>query len=181
MRKGTRDGSLKNFKKVLSKRGEPHIREAKKEDLPALLELENICIKEEKFYKNQLKYLLLKAKSLDLVVSIDGNIIGSMVILLRKHISNARIYILNVHPAFRRRGIGGLLMDTALKFLKERGFNKVTIETGINNQAALNLYMSKGFSVDKILKKYYKTGEDAKHLVLMLTDGVTKRTKIISD
>jgi ribosomal-protein-alanine N-acetyltransferase len=157
------------------------IRLAKKKDLPMLLELENICIKEEKFYEKQWEYLLLKAKSLVFVASIDGNIIGSMVILLRKYISNARIYILNVHPAYRRRGIGGLLMDTALKFLKEKGFNKVTIETGINNQAALNLYMSKGFSVDKILEKYYKTGVDAKHLVLVLTDGETTRTKNISD
>jgi ribosomal-protein-alanine N-acetyltransferase len=146
------------------------IRLANKEDLPMLLELEKICIKEEKFHEKQWMYLLSKAKSLVLVALIDKNIIGSVVILLRKRISNARIYILNVHPAFRRRGIGGSLVDTALKFLKEKGFDKVTIETGINNQAALNLYMSKGFLVDKILKKYYKTGEDAKHLVLMLTE-----------
>ena len=71
-------------------------------------------------------------------------------------------------------------MDTTLKFLKDRSYKKVTIETGINNQAAMNLYISKGFSVDKILKKYYRNGKDAKHLVLMLTDGETKRTKIIS-
>ncbi len=146
------------------------IRLANKEDLPMLLELEKICIKEEKFHEKQWMYLLSKAKSLVLVALIDKNIIGSVVILLRKRISNARIYILNVHPAFRRRGIGGSLVDAALKFLKEKGFDKVTIETGINNQAALNLYMSKGFLVDKILKKYYKTGEDAKHLVLMLTE-----------
>lgn len=166
MRKVARGSSLK-----------PRIRLAKKEDLTALLELEKICIKEEKFHEKQLEYLLLKGKSLVFVASIDGNIIGSMVILLREHISNARIYILNVHPAYRRKGIGGLFMDTALKFLKEKGFNKVTIETGIDNQAALNLYMSKGFLVDKILKKYYKTGEDAKHLVLMLADRENKTNK----
>ena len=152
----------------------PEIRIAKEEDLPALIELDNICIKEEKFHKKQWEYLLPKAKSLVVIASIDGNIIGSMVILLRKHIANARIYILNVHPACRRAGVGSLLMDTTLKFLKDSGYKKVTIETGINNQAALNLYISKGFEVDRILKKYYKTGGDAKHLVLMLTDGKTK-------
>jgi ribosomal-protein-alanine N-acetyltransferase len=85
-----------------------------------------------------------------------------------------------VHPAYRCAGVGSLLIDTTLKFLKDRDYKKVTIETGINNQAAMNLYISKGFSVDKILKKYYRNGKDAKHLVLMLTDGETKRTNIIS-
>ena len=146
------------------------IRLAEKKDLPMLLELENICIKEEKFCEKRWEYLLIKAKSLVFVASIGKNIVGSAVVLLRKHTSSARIYILNVHPAFRRRGIGGSLIDTILKFLKEKGYNKITIETGINNQAALNLYISRGFSVDKILKKYYKTSVDAKHLVLMLTD-----------
>ncbi len=117
------------------------IRLANKEDLPMLLELEKTCIKEETFHEKQWIYLLSRAKSLVLVALIDKNVIGTMVILLRKHISNARIYILNVHPAFRRRGIGGSLIDTALKLLKEREFKKVTIETGINNRAALNLYM----------------------------------------
>lgn len=153
----------------------PQIRLANEEDLPLLLELEKICIKEEIFGDDQLRYLLLKAKSLVFVAAIDNNIVGSMFILLRRYISNARIYILNVHPAYRRRGIGGSLMDAGLKFLKEKGFKKVTLETGINNQAALNLYISKGFSVDKTLSKYYSFGEDAKHLVLKFTDKNLKR------
>ncbi len=154
------------------------IRLAKKKDLPVLLELEKICIKEEKFHEKQLVYLLLKAKSLVFIASIGKNIVGSVVILLRKHISNARIYILNVHPAHRRRGIGGSLIDTTLESLKEKGYDKVTIETGINNQAALDLYMSRGFLVDRILKGYYKTGEDAKHLVFMLTDKKLSEHKL---
>ena len=94
MREGARDGSLKQ-----------RIRLATKEDLDALLNLEKICFKEETFHRRQLKYLLFKAKSIVLVAEIDGNIIGSMIILLREHILNARIYSLNVHPEHRRKGI----------------------------------------------------------------------------
>jgi ribosomal protein S18 acetylase RimI-like enzyme len=61
-------------------------------------------------------------------------------------------------------------MEVTIKFLREKGYKKVTMETGINNQAAINLYISKGFIVDKILEKYYINGMDAKHLMLMLTD-----------
>lgn len=168
MRKGTRDSSLKNFKKVLSKRGEPHIRTAEKEDFAALLSLEGICFKEETFHRKQLRYLLLKAKSAVFVAEIENKIIGSMIILLRVHISNARIYSLNVHPAYRREGIGSLLMDAALKFLKERGFKKITLEAGVNNKAAQKLYHSKGFVLDKTLHNYYKSGDDAFRLIKKL-------------
>jgi ribosomal protein S18 acetylase RimI-like enzyme len=159
MRKGACDSSLK-----------PDICLAKIKDLPELIELDKICVKEEKFTKNQWKYFLSKAKSLVFIASIEGKIIGSIVILLRKHVANARIYILNVHPEYRRIGVGSLLMEVTIKFLREKGYKKVTMETGINNQAAINLYISKGFIVDKILEKYYINGMDAKHLMLMLTD-----------
>src|SRR5659263_647335 len=109
MRKGARDGSL-NL----------HIRLATKGDLDALLNLENICFKEETFQKRQLKYLLLKARSMVLAAEIDRNIIGSMIILLRKNILNARIYSFNVHPEHRRKGIGSSLMDTALDKLEKK-------------------------------------------------------------
>lgn len=157
MRKGARDGSL-NL----------HIRLATKEDLDALLNLENICFKEETFQKRQLKYLLLKARSMVLVAEIDRNIIGSMIILLRKNILNARIYSFNVHPEHRRKGIGSSLMDTALDKLEKKGYKNITLEVGINNPIAQNLYQSKGFIVDKKLSNYYTNGDDALHLIKKL-------------
>lgn len=141
------------------------IRQARKEDLPALLDLENISFKEETFHKGQLRYLLLKAKSCVLVAERKGEIIGSIIILLRPGISNIRIYSLNVHPACRRMGIGSRLIDAAEKFAKENGFGNITLETGSDNRAAQGLYKSKGFSVDKKLKNYYKNGEDALHFL----------------
>lgn len=75
---------------------------------------------------------------------------------------------MNVHPAYRRAGIGSLLMDIALKILKEKGFKKITLEVGVNNKAAQKLYRSKGFIMDKTLHNYYKSGDDAFHLVRKL-------------
>jgi ribosomal-protein-alanine N-acetyltransferase len=157
MRKGACDSSLK-----------PHIRQAVKDDLDALLNLETICFKEETFHKRQLKYLLLKAKSIILVAEIEGNIIGSMIILLRKHILNARIYSLNVHPEHRRMGIASSLIDFVSDLLEKKGYDNITLETGINNSAAQNLYRSKGFHVDKKLSNYYANGDDALHHIRKL-------------
>ncbi len=157
MRKGACGSSLKT-----------HIRQAAKDDLDALLNLENICFKEETFHMRQLKYLLLKAKSIVLVAEIEGIIIGSMIILLRKHILNARIYSLNVHPEYRRMGIASSLMDFASDLIEKKGYDNITLETGITNTAAQNLYRSKGFHVDKKLSIYYTNGDDALHLIRKL-------------
>jgi len=146
----------------------PLIRQARKEDLPALLDLENISFKEETFHIDQLRYLLLKARSYVMVAEQKGEMIGSIIILLRPRISNVRIYSLNVHPGFRRVGIGSMLMDAGEKFAKENGFGNITLETGVENQAAQGLYKSKGFSVDKKLRNYYKNGEDALHFIKKL-------------
>lgn len=157
MRKGACDGSVKW-----------HIRWATKEDLDSLFDLEQICYKEETFHRKQLKYLLLKARSMVLVAEIGDNIVGSIIILLRERILNARIYSLNVHPEHRRKGIAGSLMDTALDILEEKGYDNVTLEVGINNRIAHDLYRSKDFIVDKELPRYYKNGDDALHLIRKL-------------
>lgn len=154
MREGASDGSLN-----------PNIRPATKYDLESLYNLEDICYKEETFPRKRVKYLLLKAKSKVFISIIDDKTIGSMIILLRKHIFNARIYSLNVHPEYRRKGIASSLMDHALDILRENGYKKVTLEVGINNMAAQNLYRSKNFAVDKILYNYYRNGDDALHLI----------------
>ncbi len=162
MRKGARDSPLKK------KLPEARIRNAKREDFSDIASLEDICFKEENFNKKQLRYLLFKAKSIVLVAFLEGKLIGSIVVLLRDYISNARIYSLDVHPAFRRRGVASLLMDTTLEILKEKGFKKITLEVGINNGGAQKLYESKGFVMDKILYNYYKNGDDAFHLLRKL-------------
>jgi len=146
----------------------PHVRRAKKEDLPAILELEKICFKEETFNKKQIEYLLLKARSLFLVASTEGVIAGSIIILLRKHISNARIYSLNVHPLYRRIGIGSLLMERSEALLSKMGYRNLTLEAGINNIAAQKLYTSRGFSVERKIEKYYKNGDDALRFIKKL-------------
>lgn len=157
MRKVTRGSSLK-----------PLIRRAGKKDLPSILELEKICFKEETFNKRQIEYLLLKAKSLFLIANFEREIAGSIIILLRKHISNARIYSLNVHPSYRRIGIGSLLMERSEALLSKMGYTNFTLEAGINNIAAQKLYASRGFSVERRIEKYYKNGDDALRFIKKL-------------
>ena len=65
-----------------------------------------------------------------------------------------------VYPDKRKRGIGGALIDGAIKRLKEKGVNKVFLEVRKSNLPAINLYLKKGFAQISVRKKYYGN-EDA--------------------
>lgn len=145
------------------------IRVATADDIDDLSYLEDICFKEEKFSKRQVRSLLMKAKSVVLVANINNSsIIGSIIVLLRKHISNARIYSLNVHPDYRREGIADSLMEFAFGLLRKDGYRTITLEVGIHNTPAQNLYRSKDFIKKKKIPGYYKNGDDAFRLIKIL-------------
>jgi ribosomal protein S18 acetylase RimI-like enzyme len=50
-----------------------------------------------------------------------------------------------VDPAERGHGIGRMLLDAALAFLKSRGAPRVVLETAERNEAAQRLFASAGF------------------------------------
>jgi ribosomal protein S18 acetylase RimI-like enzyme len=56
-----------------------------------------------------------------------------------------------VHPAYRRLGVAMHLLDAAERFfLVEHGFAEVYLATSPDNEAALNLYRSRGYVVSQV-------------------------------
>jgi len=52
-----------------------------------------------------------------------------------------------VKEGFRRKGIGTLLVDYAVKFSKKRGARMLVVETQSCNVPAVNLYLKNGFEL----------------------------------
>lgn len=74
----------------------------------------------------------------------------------------AHILNIAVDKRFRRLGIGGVLLEHALKRAKSLGAKKATLEVRVGNIAAQSLYRKFGFKVIATRKKYYSNnGEDA--------------------
>jgi ribosomal-protein-alanine N-acetyltransferase len=77
-------------------------------------------------------------------------------------IDEAHVTNIAVHPDYRQRKIGEMIVQEMIKTAKENGINGMTLEVRVSNTAAINLYKKLGFVDYGIRKGYYAdTGEDA--------------------
>jgi ribosomal protein S18 acetylase RimI-like enzyme len=58
-----------------------------------------------------------------------------------------RVWELLVEKEFRKRGIGTLLMNHAVKIAREKGARMLVLETQTNNAGAIDFYLQFGFSL----------------------------------
>ena len=58
----------------------------------------------------------------------------------------ARIHRLYIKPELKRQGIGSALLNTLINYVKEKGYNKLSIHTGDERYYESKLfYKAKGF------------------------------------
>jgi ribosomal protein S18 acetylase RimI-like enzyme len=69
----------------------------------------------------------------------EGKIVG-MIGVQHYEEGVGEIRRLRVHPDFRRRGIGSRLIEEALRWCEERSYLKVTLDTHMDRDAAMNLF-----------------------------------------
>ncbi len=62
------------------------------------------------------------------------------------HEAIGEIYVLAVDPEYKGQGLGKYLTVTGLNYLKYQGLSSAMLYVGVENKAALNLYISLGFS-----------------------------------
>jgi ribosomal protein S18 acetylase RimI-like enzyme len=56
-----------------------------------------------------------------------------------------------VHPAYRRLGVAGHLLDAAEPyFIEEHGLDRIELATSPDNDAALRLYRSRGYTIHQV-------------------------------
>lgn len=86
-------------------------------------------------------------------------------------LDEAHICTLGVHPDWRRRGVGELLLSSMIEQAASLGANVVTLEVRVSNLAAQRLYEKYGFRSVGMRKGYYSDNqEDA---LIMTTDPIT--------
>ena len=150
-----------------------HIRRMDEEDLAEILAIESMSFARP-WSRNAFKKELTKEYSESLVVVNNGSIVGYSIVWIivdEIHIAN-----IAVHPGWRRRGIGAMLLEHILE--GREGFSSVTLEVRRSNLAARSLYEKYGFHQIGIRKDYYTLEEEdavlmAKSLLYGVNEGET--------
>jgi len=94
------------------------------------------------------------------VVESTPTILGFIVAQAKRR-GVGHILTIDVPQASRRLGVGSRLLTTAEGRLRAAGCHSVTLETAVDNSAALAFYKRHGYSVAKTIPRYYSNGVDA--------------------
>lgn len=136
------------------------------QDIPQVLKIEQVSFPTPWGFQAFL-WELKKNGSVCLIAKDGKKITGyimSSAILGYGHISN-----IAVHPDYRRRGIGKILLEECLSRLREKA-EEVSLEVRKSNYPAISLYRKFGFREIGIRRRYYIDGEDAVIMSLKLND-----------
>jgi len=127
-------------------------------DADQVYEIERLSF-EHPFPKEVIFIQLFLHSDTSLVVEHNGRVIG-YAIAARE---NGKLHLLNfaVHPSYRGKGLGKLLLDRIIKLAEKRGLKEVYLEVESDNEIAKALYKKMGFKEVKVLKGYYPWGKDA--------------------
>ena len=132
------------------------VREAKKEDLNALLELylflhEDSIPESDLHLENTWTQIIEDRNHHLLVNEIDGKIVSSCVCVIIPHLTrNVRSYafVENVvtHADYRKKGYAGECLDYARKIAEQENCYKMMLLTGSKNPETLRFYEKAGYN-----------------------------------
>jgi [ribosomal protein S18]-alanine N-acetyltransferase len=100
-----------------------------------------------------------------LVVEEDGRLQGFVV--LSQVLDEGAIHNIAVHRAQQGKGLGRLLLESAVAQLQESGARLCLLEVRRSNKAARRLYEGNGFGLDGVRKNYYPTKDGREDALLM--------------
>lgn len=139
------------------------IRKFRLKDIDQILLIENISF--DKPYDPE-TFLFYHSEEPNgfMVLAEKDKIIGYIIVTSK---NKGRIISIAILPEYRSKGLGAKLMNTGLKYLKDKGKNTATLEVAKSNKKAQDFYSKFGFKVVKEMKNYYKN-EDALLMVCKL-------------
>lgn len=80
-------------------------------------------------------------------------------------VDEAHIATIAVHPQWRRRGLGELLLLSLLDRGPQLGARRATLEVRVSNQAAQGLYSKYGFEIEARQRRYYSDNNEDAYLM----------------
>jgi len=143
-----------------------NLREYRPADFERLLEIDQICFVEGIAYSSEeMRHFLTRPSAVRIVGEEAGKIKGFVIAdrfrPRRSDQSMGQIITIDVLPEARRSGLGSSLLNAAEEKIKAAGGVYVSLETAVDNFAALRFYKKHGYVGLKILPNYYLDSIDA--------------------
>jgi len=151
------------------------IRPFEREDIESVVSINRTCLPEN--YPDQFFLgLYHHAPKAFLVAECDEGICGYIMCRIERGISSfgrapvkkGHIVSVAVKISHRHQGVGSKLVIEAMKGMKEYGASEYFLEVRKTNEDAIKIYEKLDFEIKRVLKGYYRDGEDA---YLMVRDA----------
>ncbi len=134
------------------------IRRAELGDLAPIVQIEGLCFPEETaFPPGMFAYLIRHSEAL--VACDDGKVVGFVMGYTSG--SGGAVYTLDVHPLYRRRGVGSMLILALEEELRGQGARAIRLEAALEKPETLELYRKAGYRERELVRHYYGRGKHA--------------------
>lgn len=131
-------------------------------DFPFLYAVEELCFAPPFRFSRATMRQLIESPNAATWIAEDGaepktELIGFSIVewSAKKNESAAYIQTIEVHPAFRGRGIGAELLVRAEESARSAGAHSIALHVDVNNAAAIRLYESRGYARQGREEHYY--------------------------
>lgn len=141
---------------------------AQKKDVKELIYLEKVCFQQDAFSRNQITYLITKAKGEFVVIRNNNKIVAYLIISKRENSKQIRIYSIAIAPDARGLGLAKRLMNYVEDVCKQESKERITLEVSKENIPAINLYQSFGYKIVGERPNYYANGGSALLMIKQL-------------
>jgi len=134
-----------------------NIRRAHVDDLPAILRIEKKSFGRDAWDRELFfDYFDRSSRSAFLVATINRKVVGYALAFHSE--ARAEIHSIAVAPAERGRGVAIALLRRIIALLRRRGFETISLNVRLENDAAIRLYRKLGFHRVRRVNGYYDDG-----------------------
>ena len=135
------------------------VRDYQLDDFEALWRIDQECFSPGISYsRKELRDFMRRRGSFTLVAAEGAEITGFIV---AHNGAKGHIITIDVVASNRRSGVGSLMLRAAEERMRGAGSRTVSLETAVDNAAALSFYKRHGYSVIATWPRYYSNGVDA--------------------
>ncbi len=144
------------------------IRQFTRDDIGSVVKINRSCLPEN--YPDQFFLgLHYHAPKSFIVAECNGEVCGYIMCRIERGLSSynkfpvkkGHIVSIAVLEEKRRLGVGTALVHAGMKGMVEYGVSEFFLEVRKTNKAAIGIYESLDFEIKRVLKGYYRDGEDA--------------------